>query len=177
METPARLAVLVSGVVLGCRGPESDARFDLALAPSFLPNLGVAAAATVPVHRSSGFQWRAEARFTDQFADDKDLADNGMPEAGNWTQLDLGVRLDEVTEERSHWSWRFGAVGFEARGEPNLVDDSGDYLGLYLGLGRFTDFGHGLFLGPEVTLVAAHGPDPRVFFPQITWGLRWSPGR
>ena len=161
-----------------CRAPEGGYRPDLALAPSFLPNLGVAAAASAALQRGPRWEWRAEARFTDQFLDDKDVADNGLPEAGNWTQLDLGLRVDELAtdaDDRAHWSWRFGALGFEARGEPNIADEPGDYLGLYAGVGRFTDFGNGFSFGPEVTLVAAHGPDPQVFFPQITWGIRWCP--
>ena len=159
------LVVLAGGA---CRAPE------LGLAPSFLPNLGLAASAALPVGESS--PWRLEARFTDQFLDDKSLADDGNPEAGNWTQLDLGLMcLSSSVDERA-WSLRLGVVGFEARGDPNLVEEAGDYLGGYLGIGRFWSFGRGFAFGPELTLVAASGPDPFVLFPQLTWGFRWMPG-
>ena len=150
-----------------CRAPE------LALAPSFLPNLGLAASVAVPLGEAS--PWRFEARFTDQFVDDKAFADDGNPEAGNWTQLDLGLlHLTEGDGERA-WSVRLGLVGFEARGEPNLVDEPGEYVGAYLGLGRFWSFGRGFAFGPEVTLVGATGEDPFALFPQLTWGFRWTP--
>jgi hypothetical protein len=164
--------MLALGASAGCSA--ADTRPELGLAPSFLPNLGVAASLSVPVRASS--PWQLEARFTDQFVDDKSFADDGNPEAGNWTQLDLGLLRLSLPEEERAWSVRFGVTGFEARGEPNLVDESGDYLGAYLGIGRFRRFGSGLALGPELTLVAATGPDPFALFPQLTWGLRWTPG-
>lgn len=164
------LAVLVAAACLGC---ETSAP-SVGLAPSLLPNLGLAASLSTPVRAASA--WELEARFTDQFLDDKSFADNGFPEAGNWTQLDLGL-LRLAWQDGRAWSTRFGLLGFEARGDPNMVEEGGDYLGLYFGVGRFTLFGDGLAFGPELTLVAAHGPDPRVLIPQLTWGLRWMPGK
>ena len=153
----------------GCASPPS-----FGLAPSLLPSVGLAASAAVPLAPES--PWQLEARFTDQFTDDKAIADNGLPEAGNWTQLDLGVlNLEAPQKGESAWSARYGLVVFEARGEPNLADEPGTYWGAYAGFGRFTGFGNGFQFGPELTLVAATGPDPRVLIPQITWGLRWSP--
>jgi hypothetical protein len=151
-----------------CRAPE------LALAPSFLPNLGLAASVAAPLGETS--PWRLEARFTDQFVDDKSFADDGNPESGDWTQLDLGLlRFWPWNADRA-WTLRFGVVGLEARGEPNLVDEAGDYWGGYCGVGRFWRFGRGFAFGPELTLVAATGPDPQVLIPQLTWGFRWMPG-
>lgn len=164
-RTPLAAALLV------CAGCTS---LDLGLAPSVLPNLGLAASAAVPAR--SGSPWLLETRFTYQFLDDKTFADNGFPEAGGWTQLDLGLlRFSAPTDERV-WSLRFGLLGFRARGEPNLVEESGDYLGGYVGVGFFRLFGSGLAFGPELTLVAASGADPLVLFPQLTWGVRWTPG-
>lgn len=166
------IATLALGATAGCNASPEPHRPELALAASLLPNLGLAAALSVPVPAASS--WQLEARFTDQFLDDKTFADNGLPEAGNWTQLDLGLlRLSPWEDERA-WSLRFGLTGFEARGEPNLADEAGEYLGVYCGLGRFRRFGS-IAIGPELTLVAATGPDPLVFIPQLTWGLRWMP--
>ncbi len=160
---------LLAAAVLGCETSAPTVGF----APSLLPNLGLAASLSAPVR--AGSAWELEARFTDQFLDDKDFADNGFPKAGNWTQLDLGLlRLDG--DERRAWSTRFGVTGFRARGEPNLVEEAGGYLGLYFGVGRFTFFAPGLAFGPELTLLASSGNDPRVLVPQLTWGLRWTPG-
>jgi len=159
------MVVLSGGAA--CRAPE------LALAPSFLPNFGLAASVAVPLGEAG--PWRLEARFTDQFVDDKTFADDGNPEAGNWTQLDLGFLYLARGAGQRAWSVRFGLVGYEARGEPNLVDEAGEYVGAYLGLGRFWFFGRGFAFGPEVTLVGATGEDPFALFPQLTWGFRWSP--
>lgn len=165
-SAPSAALVLLLSLSLGCQTPT------LGLAPSLMPNLGLAASLSAPLRAASS--WELEARFTDQFVDDKAFADNGFPEAGNWTQLDLGL-LRLAWDEGRAWSTRFGLVGFEARGEPNLVDESGEYFGAYFGVGRFTRFGPELAFGPELTLVAASGPDPRVLIPQLTWGLRWTP--
>lgn len=165
----ASLALLVAGILACHTGPPS-----VGLAPSFLPNVGLAASLAAPLR--SGSPWQLEARFTDQFLDDKSFADNGDPQAGGWTQLDLGFLRQSEEQDGRFWSTRFGLVGFRARGEPNLVEVAGDYLGVYCGIGRFAHFGRGFMFGPELTLVAASGEDPRVLFPQITWGLRWSPG-
>jgi hypothetical protein len=173
MRLPLALAALPAAglasalLALGCESHPPT----FALAPSILPNLGLAASLSAPVR--AGSEWELEARFTDQFVDDKSFADNGFPEAGNWTQLDLGL-LRLAWEEDRAWSTRFGVLGFEARGEPNLADEPGEYVGVYFGMGRFTRFGSVAF-GPELTLIAATGPDPAVWIPQITWGLRWSP--
>jgi len=163
-------AVLVGcAALMGCAAP------GVGLAPSILPNLGVAGSLAVPLEPAS--PWALEARVTQQFVDDKAFADNGLPEAGDWTQLDLGFLREWPAEDELQWRLRLGILGFRARGEPNLVDESGDYAGLYVGLARFRLFAGGLAFGPEITLVAATGPDPRVLVPQLTWGVFWSPRR
>lgn len=161
----------LAAAFLACVGCTS---LDLGFAPSVLPNLGLAASAAVPAR--VGSPWQVEARFTDQFLDDKAFADNGSPEAGNWTQLDLGLLCYSAPTDDRVWSLRFGLLGFRARGEPNLAEEPGDYAGVYMGVGRFRLFGSGLAFGPELTLVAASGPDSLVLIPQLTWGLRWTPG-
>jgi hypothetical protein len=169
------LAIAGSLPLAGCATDGRAGAASAGLAPSLLPNLGLAASFAAPV-RGLG-PWQLEARFTDQFVDDKTLADNGFPEAGNWTQLDLGLLRWYTPDAERSWTARFGLVGFEARGDPNVVEEAGEYFGAYAGVGRFTHFGRGWWFGPEITLVAATGPDPRVLIPQITWGVRWMPGR
>jgi hypothetical protein len=158
-----------------CRLPEPARGPDLELTPSLLPNLGLALSATVPLDLDATHETRLELRFTDQFLDDKSIAPNGDPEAGDWTQLDLGLRWNERGPE-TFWTFRVGLTTFRARGEPNLIDAPGGYVGLYAGLGRRTWLTEHLFLGPELSLIVAHGDDdPRALVPQITWGLTWTP--
>lgn len=158
---------LLPGVFLAlagaCRAPS------VGLAPSILPNLGLAGSLGLPLGSGA---WQLEARFTDQWVDDKSVADNGFPEAGNWTQLDLGALWIEPAREGARWSLRFGATAFEARGEPNMVEEAGEYLGGYVGAGRFTLFGGRWLVGPELTLLFASGEDPFAIVPQLTWGVR-----
>jgi hypothetical protein len=152
-------------LLAGCHTPT------VGLAPSILPNLGLAGALAVPLAPRGA--WQLEARFTDQWLDDKSFADNGFPEAGNWTQLDLGALwIEPVPADETRWSLRFGATAFEARGDPNMVEEPGEYLGAYLGAGRLTLFGGRWLVGPELTLLVASGEDPRVIVPQLTWGVR-----
>jgi hypothetical protein len=167
LPTMLRCARLGLGAlaVCACHAPS------VGLAPSVLPNLGLAGSIAVPLEERGA--WQLEARFTDQWLDDKSFADNGFPEAGNWTQLDVGALWIEPTPpEESRWSLRFGATAFEARGEPNMVEEPGEYVGAFVGAGRFTLFGGRWLVGPEVTLLFASGEDPRVIVPQLTWGMR-----
>jgi hypothetical protein len=158
----------------GCGSPGRRASFGLA--PSLLPNVGLAASLALPLEPPAESEGRGhvELRFTDQFVDDKTFADDGDPEAGNWTQLDLGW-IELPPSDTGGWSFRAGLTGFRARGEPNLVEESGDYVGVYVGAGRFTTLGPDWLFGPELALIVATGPDDRVVIPQITWGPRWAP--
>lgn len=170
-----RSAALALALASCAAAPPADGP-DLGLAASLLPNLGVAASASAPLQRTPDAEWRAETRFTYQFVDDKAFADNGLPEAGDWTQLELGVRVVLDPQERRIWSLRGGGVAFRARGEPNIVDESGDYAGVYLALSREVRVTRSLAIGPELVLLAASGPDDFVLVPQLVWGLRFAPG-
>ena len=159
------VAGLLSLLAAGCHAPT------VGLAPSVLPNLGLAGSLALPFEEHGA--WQLEARFTDQWLDDKSFADNGFPEAGNWTQLDLGALwLEPVPAGEIRWSLRFGATAFEARGEPNLVEEPGEYLGAYVGAGRFSLLGGRWLVGPELTVLFASGEDPAAIVPQLTWGVR-----
>jgi hypothetical protein len=166
--------LLLTLLLAACQTPDGARGPDLELTPSVLPNLGLALTGSVPLQVGRSGEARLEARFTDQFLDDKNIAPNGDPRAGDWTQLDLGVRWNQHGERR-FWTLRAGLTGFRARGEPNLIDEPGRYVGVYAGVGRRTWLGEHLAFGPELTLIAAHGDDPRVLVPQITWGVLWCP--
>lgn len=167
MLRAVRFRFLPGAMLLGasaCRAPT------VGLAPSLLPNVGLAGSLGFPLGAGA---WQLEARFTDQWLDDKGFADNGFPEAGNWTQLDLGALwLEPAPAGEPRWSLRFGATAFEARGAPNLVEEPGEYVGAYVGAGRFTLLGGRWLVGPELTLLFATGDDPFSIVPQLTWGVR-----
>lgn len=169
---PRRLgtALLLLGALSACAGVPPPS---LGLAPSVLPNLGLMGSLAQPLAPES--RHHGELRFTQQFVDDKLLADDGNPEAGDWTQIDLGWLC--LPDRPRGWSARVALTVFEARGEPNLVDEAGDYGGLLAGVGWFAELAPGWWVGPELAVIAAAGPEEPVVFPEITWGLRWRPPR
>ena len=152
---------------------EPGARYGAA--PSFLPNLGVQLSADWPLARTDAGRWRFEVQAVDQFLDDESFSNDGNPAAGNWTQLAAGWRLVRSPDSEESAEWFAGPIYFHARGKPNLVEKPGVYLGLRAGVGYLVHLTPNLVMGPEFSLVVAHGNRDDVIFPQIAWGIRWSP--
>lgn len=164
------LAAFAPGACLAPRGAR-EPRVGLAL--SALPNLGLEAQGSVRLAVRGETDWRAELAVAEQFLDDENLARDGNPGAGDWTQVGLSLRALTSPAERHHWTARIGAIWFRARGEPNVIDLPGDYVGLRLGLGFETDLGRSWSFGPELALIPAYGEGEFVLVPQVTWGVRW----
>lgn len=158
-----------------CRGP-AEGR-DLALGASFsaLPSIGVALGATQVFDANQERVWAIELEATHQPWDDEDLSDDGNPHAGDWTQIQLGVKRLSNPGGRRHWTQRYGLAWFRARGEPNIVHEEGDYEALYAGFGFETEIGRRVSIGPELSLMAAHREQGSglVLVPQFNWHLIW----
>jgi hypothetical protein len=113
-----------------------------------------------------------EARAVVQFLDDEDFADDANPKAGNWTQVQAGVKRSSNPGGRRHLTTRLGAVWLRANGEPNIIQKAGDHAGLYGGFGFETDLGPSLTVGPELTVLAVTRTDRLSLarpVPQINW--------
>jgi hypothetical protein len=180
------LLLLIASLFLGaCASGGNAPPVLVGVGPSILPNFGVSASAALRLRegRSDGetFGGRvalwSEVEFTQQCYDDTDFTGGARDAAGDWTQLRAGVKFALPSDERRDWTLRTGLVWFEARGEPNIVNQPGNYLGGYLGLGFETALTEHLSAGPELAMLAAFrdGGDDFDLVPQITWRLLWHP--
>ncbi|MDP6954330.1 MAG: hypothetical protein QF599_00035 [Planctomycetota bacterium] len=180
MKKTALLAALILGLT-ACRGPASTGAgatpSDLAFGTAFsaLPNIGASLSATQLFDGNTERTWSLELELTQQPFDDEDLADDGNPHAGTWTQLQLGVKRLSDPAARRHFTQRYGLAWMRARGEPNIVQLPGDYEAVYAGFGFETDITPRLSVGPELSLMGAlrekgSGID---FIPQFNWHLIW----
>jgi hypothetical protein len=143
---------------------------------SLLPNVGVAVEAGKVVRRDAFATWSVEAQALWQFLDDKTFADDGNPVAGDWYQARVGAKVSTDPDDYRHWTGRLGFVWFRAEGEPNLVQEEGDYFGGYVGVGFETQVNDRFTIGPEVSVmvVPRDGGDPPFYaVPQFGWHLLW----
>ena len=195
---PRPYAVVLPFVALlgACAAPRVET---VALGASLLPNAGLEASVAGPlsfgerregVRASSadsgaaaadssapdGWLYEWEVNATQQFLDDEFLADDGAPAAGDWSQAGVSVRAIMNPGDRTRWILRGGLQWFRARGEPNIVDEPGDYFGVRLGLAFETPLTERVSMGPELAVMPSYGGDRDEFrlVPQITWALRYS---
>jgi len=178
---PVPLALLVlAGLVAGCRTriPSTAPRDTYAgVAFSALPQVGLEAGGGKIIARPARYDLAAEGAVAFQFIDDTDLADDGRPGPGSFTQLRGGLKHTFSPGGRRHLTARYGLVWFRATGaNPLIIDDPGDYLGIYAGVGFETDLTPTLTMGPEIRLLIVDGLDGQGVqaFPQFAWNLFWN---
>jgi len=169
------LGALLALALTSCKG--MDSQDDLSVGTSFsaLPNLGLAVAASQVFDSDETRTWAFEIEGTHQPWDDEALAQDGNPAAGPWTQFQLGTKRVSHPSERRHSTRRYGLAWFRAGDDPNIVQDAGDYIGLYTSMGFESDFSETLSMGPEFTLMVARkeGNGELVFVPQVNWHISW----
>ena len=68
-----------------------------------------------------------------------------------------------------------GVAWFRARGEPNIVQEPGDYEALYAGFGFETHLTESITMGPELSLMLAlrEKSSSFDFVPQFNWHITW----
>ncbi len=172
----AVIGMLLAFGLVGCKG--LDTQDDLSVGASFsaLPNLGLAVAATQVFESDDARAWAFEIEATHQPWDDEGLARDGNPAAGPWTQFQVGTKRVSQPSERRHSTRRYGLTWFRAGDDPNIVQDAGDYIGLYTSMGFESDFSETLSMGPEFTLMVAQMEGDTgglVVVPQLNWHLNW----
>jgi len=172
----ARAAVLALLCAAGC-GVLPTAERDLGATVGFsaLPNLGITVGAFQAFRGDELREDALELTSHFQFLDDKDLHDNGDPAAGDFTQFQIGLRRAWTEPLERRWTARGGIAWFRAEGEPNIVQEPGDYLGIYGGIGFEKVLGRGLSIGPDVTLILASRESSGKLdvLPQFTWRVSW----
>ena len=177
-----RAAALVASLLLpmmtGCAALEGiPGGEDLTLGTSFsaLPNIGYSFAAGQVYDRDPERTWSFELEGTHQPWDDEDLSDDGNPAAGDITQIQIGVKRTSDPLDWKHWTQRYGVGWFRARGEPNIVQEPGDYEVLYAGFGFETHLTESITMGPELSLMLAlrEKGSSFDFVPQFNWHITW----
>lgn len=175
---PAGAFLALPALLGACTTPEGlREEAYLGASASVLPNFGGSLEAGQVFHREDGKTDAFEVQATWQFFDDESLLDDGNPSAGDWLQLQGGFkRLIAAGDDRS-WTLRGGAVWFRAEGEPNIINDPGDYLGGYAGFGFETRLSEHWSMGPELSLmlVTREGEFEVNAVPQLDWHLIWRP--
>lgn len=142
---------------------------------NFLPNVGFGLRAGRVFHRSSRILWSAEVGGVLQPIDDKAFIDDEGEAAGDWYQVQAGLKAQFAPTSRRHLTIRAGGIWFRATGEPNIVNEAGDYFGLYGGIGYEADITSSLTVGPELSLLL--GTQTGEFnarpIPQLSWRATW----
>ena len=144
----------------------------IGVAGSFLPNLGFELGMERVIRRSSTSILSAEVRIMNQFLDDKAIVDDGDPEAGPWYQVRAGLARASSPDEDRRVTTAFGAVWLRAEGDPNWIQEPGDYAGLYAAVGFVADLTPTISMGPEATLMGVTHTDRFALvrpIPQVNW--------
>lgn len=153
-------------------------RFYVGGGGSLLPNVGISGHAGYVIHRNSSWLVAAEVDGVFQFFDDEALADDDRPAAGDWLQAQAGLRAILWPDCRFRPTARIGLAYFDAQGEPNIVQEPGEYFGGYIAGGFETSIGENLTMGPELAVMVAQkdGDFDNGIVPQFTWRISWWPG-
>jgi hypothetical protein len=167
------LAVLVA--MTGCQGLEGGEDLTVGTSFSALPNIGLSLDAGQVFERSAERTWGFELEWTHQPWDDEDLLDDGNPHAGTVSQVQVGVKRTSDPMDSLHWTQRYGVGWMRVRGEPNILQEAGDYEVLYAGWGFETHLSESVSMGPEFSLMLAVQEKTADVFvvPQFNWHISW----
>lgn len=167
-------------LLLGACGAISPHAGDITLQGglSAFPNFGVTAGGSQVFARSAHDVYTVDLAGHFQPLDDEQLHNDGNPAAGTFSQLELGISRRWGVDEYRQWRLATGATWFRAGEFPNIVQEQGDYFGIYAGWGLQTRITERLSVGPSISLIIAGrettGLDDLHFIPRITYTLRWS---
>ena len=171
MLHPARAGLVPYALALAACVSSETRELSTNFGFSALPNIGATAGVSQVLRTAEDREDSFELQATFQPWDDEDIHDDGHPSAGDFTQFQLGAKRAWPADDRRDWTARGGVVWFRAEGEPNIVQDPGDYLGVYAGLGFETHLSEGLTMGPDLTLmlVALERSSDLDVVPQLAW--------
>ena len=165
-----------AALVAACATPAAEPReLTFTGGLSAIPNLGFTAGVDQVFHRQDEKSYALELIATVQPWDDEDLIRDGNPAAGPFVQFQLGVEHTRPGGDNRWWTAHAGAVWFRANGEPNVVQESGDYLGAYAGVGFEWQISEHVTMGPDLSLlfVSLEGSSELDVVPQIAWRFSW----
>lgn len=170
---PARAACL------SAQGPDGPREGDwyFGAGGNMIPSVGLSLHAGRVLWRNKDIMGSVEAEFIGQFIDDETFIDDGNPEADPFIQFKAGIKTRNNPGGARHLTFRGGLTWFHAGAEPNIVQDEGDYAGVYVGGGFETDLTPNLSVGPEIAVTVASKTDTFdvSVVPTLSWRMTWWP--
>jgi hypothetical protein len=99
--------------------------------------------------------------------------DDSATQDGGFYQVQMGVKQVGSPGHDAHLFFRYGLTWFRANGDPEFIDDPGDYFGAYGGVGYEWRIGERWWIGPEATVnfVDGEGGLGAEFLPQVGLNL------
>lgn len=171
-----KVSLLLLALMTGCSTAGLGDDLYLGGSLSAVPNIGLSLSVGQVFDRDEKRAWSFELEMAHQPWDDEDFASDGNPAAGDITQFQLGVKRSSDPFGHRHWTQRYGFGWFRARGIPNVVDEPGDYAGLYAGFGFETQLSKSVSMGPELSLMPVNmegGGSDLYWVPQFSWHIIW----
>ena len=146
---------------------------------NIIPSVGVSLHAGRVLWRTEHITGSIEGEVIGQFIDDETFIDDGNPEADPFVQAKLGIKTRNNPDSARHLTFRSGITYFNAGDNPNIVQEPGDYVGVYVGAGFETDLTPNLTVGPELSLTVATQIDQfdigNGIVPTLSWRATWWP--
>lgn len=138
-----------------------------------IPGVGLAAGGGKVLREARTYDLSGEAQLIRHFLDDKDLADDENAAHGRLTAVRAGLKHTFSPGHKRHLTLRYGFQFYRATGVPGIVEDPGDYLGAYAGIGFETDLDRHWTMGPEISFAFLEGEGslPFEFVPTFFWHL------
>jgi hypothetical protein len=118
-------------------------------------------------------QWFSKSLEKHDFAFELRGGVQGAPDSatqdGGFYQIQMGVKQATSPGHDRRLFFRYGLTWFRANGDPAMIDDPGDYFGLYGGVGYEWRLGERWWIGPEASVTFADGEGAlgSEFLPQL----------
>jgi len=117
----------------------ADRKFYVSAGLSALPQVGVGVGGGGRVSARENYDLYLEGEGVVQFLNDTDFNDDGFGGPGNFYQVSFGLKHSFSPKSKRHLTVRYGGVWFQATGGQTILQQPGDYVGGYLGIGFETD--------------------------------------
>lgn len=167
----SRLALASALTALaGCSSPLGGQDLDLALAAHALPGVGGGVGLSQRMGTFAGQRLDFEIALMHQ-----ELSEAG-PRGDDWDQIWGGLRLGALERDGLSGTFRAGVTWLRVEGDPEYLDDPGDYGGLYAGAGLEWPVSAALSTGPEATVSAVDSEGSKSgagLTGEIAWRLVW----
>jgi hypothetical protein len=140
---------------------------------SAIPGVGFAAEGGKLLRQTEKTDLFLEGMIVRHFWDDTDFADDNLGAPGRMTAARLGVKQTLSPGSKRHATVRYGFQFYRATGAPGIIDDPGDYYGIYGGIGFETELSRRWSMGPEfsVAIMEGSGSLNTVIVPTLFWHL------